>query len=190
MVAALAAELRLEEPFRTLGETFTTGQLPSLRALDALVPARPAARVAAQIAFRTGATIAVVAAEKIRGTHRAHISCLIFSRFATSDELTHRHTWCGIRRSAAANPSCRRYSSCATRTGCRCADTWHRRPPPCSSPRRTRSCTARPGAAGSRRRSGTRSPSARYRFRTSSGTGGSGRFQSIPLEMGREAGNN
>lgn len=67
MVALLAPELGLEEALRALRVALATGQLPTLRTLDALVPARSAASVAAQVALGAGAPVAVVAA---RGNSR------------------------------------------------------------------------------------------------------------------------
>jgi len=51
VVAFLATEVRHEKTLRTLGMTFTGGQLPSTWTTNALVPARSAARHTTQITF-------------------------------------------------------------------------------------------------------------------------------------------
>lgn len=60
MMARLAAELRLEEALGTLGEAFSTRQLPPLRTLDALIAPRSATSVTAEIALGARSSVAVV----------------------------------------------------------------------------------------------------------------------------------
>jgi len=67
MMALLAAKVRLVEALGALGMAFTGGQLPTSRALDALVTPRTAAGVAAQVALGADAAITVVA--------KIHINC-------------------------------------------------------------------------------------------------------------------
>jgi hypothetical protein len=57
----LTAKVCLEEALWTLGMTLTSSQLPSRRTFHALIPARSAARITAQITLDTTATIAVIA---------------------------------------------------------------------------------------------------------------------------------
>ena len=60
----MAPELGLEEALRTLRVALATGQLPTFRTLDALVPAGSTARVAAQVALGAGSPVAVVTVEE------------------------------------------------------------------------------------------------------------------------------
>jgi hypothetical protein len=60
VVAFLTTEVRHEKTLRTLGMTFTGGQLPSAWTTDALVPAGSAARHTTQIAFGARAHVAVI----------------------------------------------------------------------------------------------------------------------------------
>jgi len=60
-MALLATKVRLVEALGALGMAFAGGQLPSSRALDALVAPRTAAGVAAQVALGTDAAVTVVA---------------------------------------------------------------------------------------------------------------------------------
>lgn len=62
----LTAERRFEESFRALRMALAVGQLPVLRALDALVTSRPAARVTAEVALGARAAVAVVTARRRR----------------------------------------------------------------------------------------------------------------------------
>lgn len=68
MVTLLASKVRFVKALGALGMAFAGGQLPSSRALDALVAPRSAAGVTAEIALGANATIAVVSI-MIYGTH-------------------------------------------------------------------------------------------------------------------------
>lgn len=59
-MALLAAEFGLEEALRALGMTLASSQLPILGTRHALISTGSTARVAAEIAFGAGSTIAVV----------------------------------------------------------------------------------------------------------------------------------
>lgn len=60
VMALLAAEFGLEESFGALGMALASSKLPTFGTRHALIPARSAARVAAQVALGAGSTIAVI----------------------------------------------------------------------------------------------------------------------------------
>lgn len=79
VMTLLTAERRFEESFRALRMAFAVGQLPVLRALDALVTSRSAARVTAQIAFGARSAVAVVTALRIHLRTKADDTEMVMS---------------------------------------------------------------------------------------------------------------
>lgn len=82
VMTLLATEVGLEEAFRTFRMTFTSSQLPSRRALHALIPAWPTTRITAQITLDTTAAITVIAvndnvSENVVKLNRRHVTALI-----------------------------------------------------------------------------------------------------------------
>lgn len=61
MMTLLTTKVGLEKALRTLWVAFASGQLPSRRTFNALIPSRSTARITAQITLDTTATITVIA---------------------------------------------------------------------------------------------------------------------------------
>lgn len=87
-MALLAAEFGLEESFGALGMALASSKLPTFGTRHALIPARSAARVAAQVALGAGSTIAVISV----GTGRSALAILQLQSLLAGSAVHARHT--------------------------------------------------------------------------------------------------